>query len=75
MKLHIAAAGDKPNDKIVPCRICKFNGFPHEPISFSKVNGRVLSDGTNEVKKWIVKDYFSGNIHEHKRSSRGVSTN
>jgi hypothetical protein len=63
---RIAAAGDKNNDQITNCRICSSNGWPREPITFEKVNGRMLSTGGNEVKRWMVRDYFTGNIHEHK---------
>ena len=63
---RIAAAGDRNNDKITTCNICRQNGFPREAIEFQKVNGRIRSDGTNEVKQWIVRNYFDGNTHEHK---------
>ena len=64
-KLRAAAAGDLQNDQVICYKICMSNGFPHEPITFQKVNGRVLSDGSNEVKVWTVLDYFTNSIHEH----------
>ena len=53
---HGGAAGDVNNDQIKRCYICLDNGFPHEAITFHKVNGRVLSSGGgggggNEVKR------------------------
>ena len=63
------AGGDLSNDKIKICYICKDNGWPHEAIAFERVLGRVLSDGRNETKGWIVRDYFTGQIHHH-RSNR-----
>jgi hypothetical protein len=68
---HFAAAGDVNNDQIKRCRICKDNGWPREGIEFQKVNGRCRSDGTNDIKKWIVKDYFTGQIHQHKQPIEG----
>jgi hypothetical protein len=67
-----AASRDLNNWQLTNCRICRSNGWPHEAITFSKVNGRVLSNGTNEVKKWIIRDYFTDNIHEHKQQ-RGAA--
>ena len=67
IKSRVAAAGDRNNDKIITCNICRNNGFPREAIDFQKVSGRVLSDGTNEVKGWVIRDYFSGNKHVHKQ--------
>ncbi|MGA7899607.1 MAG: hypothetical protein WA395_05645 [Nitrososphaeraceae archaeon] len=61
-----AAAGDLANEKVKICRICKDNGWPHEAITFERVLGRVLSDGHNETKGWIVRDYFTGQIHLHR---------
>ena len=66
---HIAS-GTLDNDKLPLCRICKQNGFPHEPLRFEKVYGRIRSDGTNEAKQWILRDYFNGNRHVH-RSKAG----
>jgi hypothetical protein len=66
IKKRLAAAGDVNNEHIKRCYICKDNGWPREAIEFQKVNGRVKSDGTNEVKAWIIRDYFTGHIHEHK---------
>lgn len=61
-----AAAGDKNNDQIKTCLICAENGFPHEPILFEKVPGRILADGTNETKSYRVLDYVTNEKHEHK---------
>jgi hypothetical protein len=63
---HIAAAGDKDNDKVRHCYTCKKNGYPHEAIEFVKIQGRILNDGTNEVGGWKLKDYFTGRPHQHK---------
>jgi hypothetical protein len=65
--IRSAAAGDLNNDKITCCKICRSNGWPHEPIQFEKVPGRVLSDGTNEVARWHVKNYYDGRPHSHRR--------
>jgi hypothetical protein len=61
-----AAAGDVSNDRIKTCYICKNNGWPHEAIAFERVLGRVLSDGYNETRGWIVRDYFTGQVHCHR---------
>jgi hypothetical protein len=66
IRKRLAAAGDVNNEHIKRCYICKDNGWPREAIEFQKVDGRVKSDGTNEVKAWIIRDYFTGRIHEHK---------
>lgn len=66
-----AAAGDISNDKIKRCYICRNNGWPHEPITFEKILGRVLSDGSNETRGWIVRDYFTGQIHHHRSNKQG----
>ncbi|MGC2428733.1 MAG: hypothetical protein WA421_16990 [Nitrososphaeraceae archaeon] len=74
----IAGAGDRPNDKVVNCKICKSNGYPHEPIDFRKVNsGRIKNDGSYEFQRYEVLNYFSGGKHEHKHRQplRGVATN
>ena len=69
---HIAAVGDTNNDQLTNCRICSCNGWPHESITFHKVNGRALSSGGNEVKEWIIRDYFNkGNKHVHKQKRGG----
>jgi hypothetical protein len=65
-----AAAGDLPNEKIKICYICKNNGWSHEAITFERVLGRVLSDGHNETKGWIVRDYFTGQIHRHRSNKQ-----
>jgi hypothetical protein len=44
----------RDDDKIICCKICRSNGFPHEPIIFSK------------VKRWIFHEYITGNVHAHK---------
>lgn len=61
-----APVGDLPNEKIKTCYICKDNGWPHEAIAFERVLGRVLSDGRNETKGWIIRDYFTDQIHHHR---------
>jgi hypothetical protein len=61
-----AAAGDLPNDQMKTCKICTKNGFPHEPIFFEKIRGRVLADGANEVKGYRVVNYTDNSQHEHK---------
>lgn len=63
---HIASS-TVDNDKLLLCRIRKQNGWPHEVMSFEKVNDGVLSDGTTEVKRWIVRNYFNGSKHKHKQ--------
>jgi hypothetical protein len=60
------ASGTVDNDKLPLCRICASNGFPHEPLRFEKVNGRIRSDGTNEVKEWVLRNYFTGHNHVHR---------
>jgi hypothetical protein len=61
-----AAAGDKNNDDVTRCRVCTSRGFPSEPILFEKIPGRVLSDGTNEVKRYHVINYTDNSPHKHK---------
>jgi hypothetical protein len=63
---HPAAAGDVNNEKLKTCFICKNNGWPREAISFERINGRCRSDGTNEVKGWIIREYFTGREHAHR---------
>jgi hypothetical protein len=65
-----AAAGDKSNDDVTRCRICASNGWPHEPIDFEKIPGRMLADGTLETADWKLKNYYSGEPHEHKQWRR-----
>jgi hypothetical protein len=65
-----AAAGDTPNEKIKRCYVCKNSGWPHEAIAFERVLGRVLSDGNNETKGWIIRDYFTGQIHRHRSNKQ-----
>lgn len=64
---RIAAVGDKNNERITNCRICRENGFPHEPIDFEKIPGRMLSDGTRETAGWRLKNYYNGEPHQHKQ--------
>jgi hypothetical protein len=64
--LNNAATGDISNDRIKTCYICKNNGWPHEAITFEKILGRVLSDGSNEIRGWTIRDYFTGQIHRHR---------
>jgi hypothetical protein len=65
-----AAAGDLDNEKVRFCYTCKNKGYPHEAITLEKVNGRVLSDGKNEVVEWKLKDYFTGRHHQHKQQQQ-----
>lgn len=61
-------AGSIDNNKIKICKICATNGFPHEAIIFQKVKGRILSDGTNEIRKWRIVDYFQPwRLHKHEQ--------
>jgi hypothetical protein len=48
-QFRIAAAGDKQNDKVARCKICNSNGFPHGPIDFQRIQGRMHADGTRET--------------------------
>jgi hypothetical protein len=64
--LRGAAAGDFDNDKIKTCKVCKHNGFPHEPIKIEKIDGKVLADGTNEIAGYRLLDYYSDKEHTHK---------
>jgi hypothetical protein len=59
------ASGTVDNDKLPLCRIYASNGFPHESLRFEKVNGRIRSDDTNEVQRWVLKDYFTTHNHVH----------
>jgi len=68
-----AAVGDLPNEKIKFCYICKNNGWPHEAITFERVLGKELSDGHNETTGWIVRDYFSGQVHSHRSGNRQIN--
>ncbi len=61
-----AASGDLNNWQLKNYRICRSNGWPHGAITFEKVLGRVRSDGTNDVARWIIRDYFTGREHKHK---------
>ncbi len=73
IKPHIAAAGDRSNENVVKCKICKSNGFPHEAIDFRKVNsGRIKNDGSYEFERYEVLNYFNGSKHEH-RHRRSVA--
>jgi hypothetical protein len=65
-----AAAGDKNNDRITNCNICTANGWPHEPIDFEKIAGRILADGTREAAGWWLKNYYTGQPHKHKQGRR-----
>lgn len=65
-EFRYAAAGDKNNDQVTRCKICSSNGFPHEPVKFSKVEGRILSDGTKEVLGYELIDYITDTPHQHK---------
>ena len=66
--LKNAASSNIFNDRIKTCDVCKNNGYPHEAIMFEKVLGRVLSHGSYETKSWIIRDYFTGQIHCHRSS-------
>lgn len=68
--LKNAASGNISNDRIKTCYICKDNGWSHEVITFERVLGRILSDGHNETKGWIVRDYFTGQIHRHRSNKQ-----
>jgi hypothetical protein len=68
--LKCAAADDLPNEKIKKCYICKNKGWPHESITFGKVNGMLLSTCSNETRGWIVRDYFIGQIHRHRSNKQ-----
>src|SRR5436189_4848334 len=70
--LHGAAAGDLNNYKIKTCKVCADNGFPNEPIIFEKLNGRVLSDGTNEIAGYRHVGYFTNREHRHKDAMRDL---
>src|SRR5215212_8122183 len=65
-----AAAGGKNNNDITTCRVCASNGWPHEPIDFGKVNGKIRGYGTYEAAYWKLKDYYAGEPHEHKPKER-----
>jgi hypothetical protein len=65
--LRVAAAGDKSNDKVRFCYVCRDSGYPHEAIDFQKIPGRMLGNGTHETAGWILKDYTTGNRHVHKQ--------
>jgi hypothetical protein len=65
-----AAVGDKNNDYVITCRICASTGWPHEPIDFEKIPGRMLADGTRETAGWRLKNYYTGEPHHHKQGRR-----
>jgi hypothetical protein len=61
------AAGDLPNDKVKNCHVCKDHGLPHESIEIHKVNGRLRSDGTYDVRRYDLIDYYTGRQHQYKQ--------
>lgn len=61
-----ASIGQKNNDDVARCKICSEKGFPNESILFEKIPGRILSNGTNEVKNYRVLNYTDNSKHEHK---------
>jgi hypothetical protein len=63
---RIAAVGDKNNEQITTCKICAKNAWPHEPIDFQRILGRMFADGTRETAGWRLKNYYNGQPHEHK---------
>lgn len=63
----IAAAGDKSNDNVRFCYVCRDRGYSHEAIDFQKILGRIFGDGTRETAGWILKDYSTGNKHVYKQ--------
>jgi hypothetical protein len=71
---HGAATGDLSNDKIQTCRVCKNQGFPNEPITFQKISGTVLADGTTETVGYRVLDYHSNIEHTHKELFRDLGS-
>ena len=48
-------AGAVTNDRVTMCKSCRRNGFPNEPITFTRQNG-----------KFYPVNYFDGNLHQHK---------
>jgi hypothetical protein len=66
-----AAAGDLSNDQVKYCYVCKDIGYPHEAIEIQKVNGRLRNDGTFEATSWTLKDYYTGEPHQHKSRKQG----
>ena len=66
VRIRVAAVGELPNDKVKTCNVCRDRGYPHEPIKIEKEYGRVLSNGTNEVKAYRLINYYNDTPHEHK---------
>ena|SRR5690348_12190962 len=63
----VCGPGGISNERIKLCRICAANGYPHEPIIFHKIPGKVLSNGLVEIARFEVYDYFRPyQKHEHK---------
>jgi len=65
-----AAVGDKNNDDVACCKICASNGWPHESIKFSKIYGRVLSDGRREILGYRPINYVTYTPHQHKEAKQ-----
>jgi hypothetical protein len=56
-------AGSLDNEKIILCKICTSNGYPHEPIIFRKV----------VIEKWFPFEYFKPwQKHQHKIKTTSV---
>lgn len=70
LKFLGAAIGDLSNEKIKTCDICRKNDFPHEPITFERITGRMLSNCSNETIGWKLKNYVTDRPHEHRERSR-----
>jgi hypothetical protein len=72
--LCTAAVGDLNNDRIKCYNICRTDGWPHEPIQFERVPGRVIADGTKETKSQRIRDYFicRGHVHKQKQDRMWV---
>lgn len=67
----VCGPGGINNERIKLCRICAVNGYPHEPIIFHEVPGKLLSNGLREVARFEVYDYFRPyQKHEHKHKSK-----
>jgi hypothetical protein len=64
---RIAAVGQVPNEKIKFCRTCKARGYPHEAISFRKIDyGRLKGENEREFTTYQILNYSNDEPHEHR---------
>jgi len=65
VRVFIGAVGQTPNDQVKFCRICKARGWPHEAISFRKINGgRLKGEDQREFTTYQILNYADDSPHE-----------